>query len=453
MNSTARLLDLIVEWRADALRWIREVLGVEPTPQQIDIIKHFMLYRFIAVRSGNKVGKTSVSAWLLLWFICCFKDARIPCTSPSESQLKKGIWQEVGKWYRELPDFFKEQFEYHAEALTHRSRGLSWQAYIKTATKENPEVLSGAHSNNILVIMDEGSGIDTLIINNILPLLGSPNAYSIILGNPLRTSGFFYDVFNGKPSIFKKLLKYSAEDSPLMPKETLIAWEQAYGGKDSNYYKVHALGEFPDSDSDQLIPLGIVDNAVKNELSFEEYKNSNMIWGIDVGLDHDASTILKRQGRKLHKIVKFHKIGDSVKLAGRIKEEYHYAKVKPTIINIDEIGIGRGTLDILKGWKLPIRGINVGTSPREKGRFANLKAEVWYELRDWLLQENPDIPDDQDLITDLVSTRFQTNPSGKLKIEGKDQIKKRIGRSTDYGDGLVLTFVKQMDLTFYTSGD
>ncbi len=164
-----------------------------------------------------------------------------------------------------------------------------------------------------------------------------------------------------------KQLRYSAEDSPLMPKETLLAWEQAYDGKDSNYYRVHALGEFPDSDSDQLIPLSIVDNAVKNNLSSEEYKKNNLIWGVDVGLDHDASTILKRQGRKLYKPKKYHKIGDSVKLAGRIKEEYHYADPKPNIIYVDEIGIGRGTLDILKGWRLPVRGINVGSAPREKG--------------------------------------------------------------------------------------
>ena len=453
MNKYDRLVQLISEWRLDSLRWIREVLGVEPTQQQIDIIKHFMLHRFIAVRSGNKVGKTSVSAWLLLWFMCCFKDARVPCTSPSESQLKKGIWQEVGKWYRELPDFFRDQFEYGAEALTHKGRGTSWQAYVKTATKENPEVLSGAHSDNIFVIMDEGSGIDTLIINNILPLLGSPNAYSIILGNPLRTSGFFHGLFNGKPSIFKKLLKYSAEDSPLMPKETLKAWELAYGGRDSDYYKIHALGDFPDSDSDQLIPLTIIDNAIKNNVSYDEYKGSKLIWGVDVGLDHDASTILKRQGRKLFQAENFYKIGSSVKLAGRIKEAYYKADPKPSTINVDEIGIGRGTLDILQAWELPVRGINVGTTPWVKGRFVNLKAELWYMLRDWLLQEKPDIPNDPDLITDLVTTRYLTNPSGKLKIESKDQVKRRIGRSTDRGDGLILTFTKEYDSEVITSGD
>ena len=440
MNQQEILIKHMIRWRSNPLAFIREVIGVEPTKQQIDIIHNFMKYRYIAVRSGNKVGKTAVCSWLILWFMCCFKDARAPCTSPSENQLKKGIWNEVGIWYRKLPLYFKDQFIYSAEALTNKTSGTSWQAYIKTATKENPEVLSGAHSNNILVTGDEASGIAAAIINNILPLIASVNAYFILIGNPLRTSGYFFDLFHGKPSIFKALLHYSSEDSPLMPKETLAAWEQSTGGRDSSYYMIHALGEFPESDEDQLIPLSALDDAKNNKIPEDEYKDIDVIWGIDIGLDHDASVIVKRQGRKVIDIKKYVRVRDSVKLSGYIKQEYERDPLKPLTINIDNIGIGRGTLDILHGWGLPVVGVNVGTKPREKGRFANLKAELWHLCRDWLLLEEPQIPDDSDLIMDLVTPKYQTNPSGKIKIESKEQVKKRIGRSTDTGDALVLTF-------------
>jgi len=444
------LLAHLKRWRSKPLEFIIEVLKAKPTDQQIDIIENFIEHRFIAVRSGNKVGKTAVCAWLLLWFLCCFKNARVPCTSPSESQLKKGIWNEVGIWYRKLPDYFKNQFNYTAESLTNRNCGTAWQGYIKTANKENPEVLSGAHSRNIFVIMDEGSAIDAEIINNILPLLGSPNAYSMIIGNPMRTSGYFFDLFNGKPSIFRKLLHYSSEESPLMPQETLDAWLEAFGGRDSSYYKIHALGEFPDSDSDQLIPLYVIDAAKNRRLKHEEYKDVNVIWGADIGLDHDAAVIVKRQGRKILDIKKYRQVRDTVKLSGLIKEEYYKDPLKPKRINVDEIGIGRGTLDTLRGWKLPVYGVNVGKSPRERGRFANLKAELWFEAKEWFELEEPEIPDDQDLITDLVTPKYQTNPSGKIKIESKEQIKKRIGRSTDTGDALVLTFGKRPEYIIVT---
>lgn len=459
LTKRQRLIQHLKRWRKDPIAFIREVLKVEPTHQQLAMIEAVVAHRFVAIRSGNKVGKTAVCAWLTIWFMCCFKSARVPCTSPSEGQLIRGIWQEVGKWYRKLPTFFKDKFILGATALTHKEYKTSWQAYIKTATKENPEVLSGAHSNNIFLIFDEGSGIDREIVDNVLPLLGSVNAYCIMTGNPLRTSGYFFDLFHGKPSIFKKQLHYSAEESPLMPKATLDAWIEAYGSKEHSYYKIHALGDFPESDSDQLIPLYSVSDAVDNSIVLDtdddDEDKPDIIWGIDIGLDHDASVIAKRQGRKLYDLKKFVMVKDTVKLSGLIREEYNNTPddKKPFNILVDEIGIGRGTLDTLAAWGLPVQGVNVGTAASDSKRFANLKAELWYKCKDWFLLDKPDIPDDRDLVTDLVTPKYQTNPSGKLKIESKDQIRKRLGRSTDCGDGLVLTFVRQVDLTFITSGE
>lgn len=452
MTQKEKLLVHLKNWRSNPLAFIREVIKVEPTDQQIDIIHNFMKYRFIAVRSGNKVGKTSVCAWLLLWFLCCFNNSRIPCTSPTEAQLKKGIWNEVGIWYRKLPDLFKNRFDYTAESLTRKGYGTAWQSYIKTATKENPEVLSGAHSNNILAIADEGSAIANEIINNMLPLLGSPNAYFIIIGNPMRTSGFFFDLFHGKPSIFKKLLCYSSEDSPLMPKVTLDAWLEAFGGRDSSYYKIHALGEFPDSDSDQLIPLSALNDATKRELKNEDYKTVDIVWGIDIGLDHDATVIVKRQGRKVLGVRSWKNVRDSVKASAYIKKEYEDEpkETKPVIMNIDSIGIGRGTRDILHGWGLPAKRLEVGNAARDNARFANLKAELWDTCKQWFMLEEPQIPDDQELIADLVSAIYQTNPSGKIKMESKEQVKKRIGRSPDRADALILTFPKTVNYTLIT---
>jgi len=440
------IVDHIIRYRQDPLSFIREIIGVEPTHQQKQIIQNLIEHRFVACRSGNRIGKTSVASWLILWFMCCFRDVRVPCTSPSYAQLFNGIWSETQKWHRNLLPYFKDNFELTSEALYHRDYERTWRAYIKTGTKENPEVLAGAHSSNILIIADEGSGIPTEVIESISPSLGSQNAYFLMLGNPLRANGFFYDIFNGKHSIFNKLLKFSSEDSPLMSKELIESWEKSYG-RDSNFFRIRVLGDFPTADDDQLIPLYALDDAKNRTLNKDEYKDADIIWGIDVGLDHDASVVVKRQGRKIIDIVKYKKARDSVRLSGLIKNLYEKDKIKPQTMNIDEIGIGRGTVDILRGWGLPVYGINVGVSPLEKARFANKKAELWHMCRDWFMLEKPQIPDDEDLIMDLAATKHQTNPSGKIKIESKEQIKKRIGRSTDTADALVLSFVKRPTYT------
>lgn len=74
-------------------------------------------------------------------------------------------------------------------------------------------------------------------------------------------------------------------------------------------------------------------------------------------------------------------------------------------------------------------------------RFVRLRDELWWSAREWLEQRDCTLPDDDNLITELCLPRFTYTSAGKIKIESKDDSKKRFGgKSPDLADAFVLTF-------------
>ena len=132
---------------------------------------------------------------------------------------------------------------------------------------------------------------------------------------------------------------------------------------------------------------------------------------------------------------------DLMQLCGAVKHQYDGATVlnRPQEILIDVIGLGSGVVDRLAEQGLPVRGINVAESPASKKNYLNLRAELWFAMKDWLAQRDCRLPDDDELIAELVSPSYTYTSSGKLKIEAKEQMKKRCIKSPDKADSLALT--------------
>jgi hypothetical protein len=113
---------------------------------------------------------------------------------------------------------------------------------------------------------------------------------------------------------------------------------------------------------------------------------------------------------------------------------------QPREILVDSIGLGAGVVDRLRELGLPARGINVSESPAMGGTYRNLKAELWYKAKAWLEARDCKLAKDDVLISELATVRYTFTSSGKIAIEGKDEIKKRGLPSPDKADAFVLTF-------------
>lgn len=167
---------------------------------------------------------------------------------------------------------------------------------------------------------------------------------------------------------------------------------------------------------------------------------SALVIGVDPAIgSNDRTAIIRRRGRLAYKLEAFRN-HNTMEVAGRlvqiIKEE------RPSRIYIDCIGIGAGIVDRMQemGYDI-VEGVNVARSPNDKLKFKNLRAELWWEMKDWLMQEMPvQIPDSDELHGDLCSLGYKYTSNGLLQLESKDQLRARGMPSCDTADALMLTF-------------
>ena len=159
----------------------------------------------------------------------------------------------------------------------------------------------------------------------------------------------------------------------------------------------------------------------------------------------DSTALAKRQGNvQLEPTIEWFGL-DTMQTVGRIKQAYESARLKPVSINVDVIGIGAGVVDRLRELGLPVFGVNVAESASDDGKYNRLRDELWFRGRDWLAARDCAMhPDDNALVGELTTPRYSILSNGKIKAEGKDELKKRGVASPNRADAWLLTFAYGM---------
>ena len=207
-------------------------------------------------------------------------------------------------------------------------------------------------------------------------------------------------------------------------------------GIDSNVYRVRVLGEFPRADEDAFLPLDLVKSAVNRDI--QPAMGEPVIWGLDVARspNRDRSALVKRQGGLVFEPPKTWRLDDAMELCGLIKIEYETLppSMRPEYIFLDAIGVGGPVGDRLRQLELPAVDINITESPALNDIYYKLKDELWGEVRLWFNSRKCSIPDDEGFISELTTPKLIQMPSGKLRVERKDEIRRRFVRATGSTD-------------------
>lgn len=439
------VLDALRRSRDDARIFVREVLSVRTAePWQIDALKLISEGNRVAIRSGHGAGKTTLIVWLLLWFLLTRFPCKIPVAANSEKQLRDTIWPEISIWIEKLPKLLRDEIIVEKERVYLKSAPEQAFAVARTASKDNPEALQGFHAENILFLIEEASGLADIVFEVAMGALSTPNAKIIMVGNPTRLSGFFYNAFHKNRSRWKTM-RVNSEDVPRATGhiEDII---QIYG-KDSNAYRIRVLGDFPTTEDEQVIPLEWIEASLKRKV--EPSSLYRVVWGLDVArFGDDRSALAKRRGNVVLEPIKSWRKCDTMQTCGKVMEEWKNTPEddRPSEILVDVIGIGAGVSDRLMELGLPARGINVGERPAASDRFSRLRDELWFKMRDWFGALNCKMPDDRELIEELSTPQYTFTSAGKIVVERKDEMKSRIGKSPDLADSLILTLAGGLDI-------
>jgi hypothetical protein len=170
------------------LLFVTDVLGATPEPWQAAALKAVGQHDRVSIRSGHGVGKTTLQAWLVLWFLLTRKNCKVPVAANSQDQLRDTIWPEIAKWHRQLPDALRTMIDVQAERIVVVQDPEGAFAVRRTASKENPEALQGFHAEHLLFLIDEASGIPDVVFEVGMGALSTPGAKVLMAGNPTRAS-------------------------------------------------------------------------------------------------------------------------------------------------------------------------------------------------------------------------------------------------------------------------
>jgi hypothetical protein len=442
-----RYLELVRRYRPNAPLFVREVLGVDPDPWQVEFLEAISRgERKISVRSGHGVGKSTVASWAMIWYMLTRGPAKIVVTAPTSSQLYDALFAELKRWVKELPNAWGDRLEVKTDRIEMRAAPQESFISARTSRAEQPEALQGVHSDHVMLVADEASGIPESVFEAAAGSMSGHNAVTILLGNPTKSSGFFFDTHNRlKDEWWTR--RVSCYDSKRVSDAYIKDMASRYG-EESNAFRVRVLGEFPRTDDDTLIGVELVDSAFHRDV---DTTDTQTVWGLDVArFGTDATALAKRKGNAVTEIRKWRGL-DLMQTTGAVVAEYEAMKPedRPVEILVDSIGLGAGVVDRLRELNLPARGINVAESPAMGTIYVNLRAELWGKMKAWLEKRDCKIPKDESLLAELVSPRYSFNSNGKMKLESKDEMRKRGIGSPDMADALALTFASDAGTALY----
>ena len=422
----------------DPVLFVREVLGAEPLDYQAEFLEAIAdNERKISIRSGHGTGKSTSASWAMLWYLLMRFPNKVVVTAPTSGQLFDALFAELKRWIGELPKPVQGLLTVKSDRVELAAAPSEMFISARTSRAETPEALAGVHSENVLLVVDEASGVPEKVFEAAAGSMSGHNATTILLSNPTRSVGTFYESQN-RMSDSWWTRRWSCVESPLVSDEFVDEMRERYG-EESNAFRIRVLGEFPLADDDTIIPFHLVDSAMNRQIDID--KDRAPVWSLDPArFGTDRTAFCKRVGSVVTEIKSWRGL-DLMQTVGRVMAEYEALapSSRPSEILVDSIGIGSGVVDRMRELGAPVRGVNVAESPSMGGTYNNLRTELWFKTKAWLEDRSCKLPNDDALLADLTGIRYSFSSSGKMAAESKDQMRRRGLKSPDLADAICLT--------------
>lgn len=446
--------DAILYYAAHPVEFVEDIIKATPDPKQAAILRSVAATPMTSVRSGHGVGKSTVEAWTIIWFMCTRPFPKIPCTAPTQHQLFDILWAEVSKWLRNNPALAGE-LVWTKEKVYMKGYPEEWFAVARTAS--TPDALQGFHADDLLFIIDEASGVKDNIFEPVLGALSTPGARLLMCGNPTQLSGFFYDSHHKNRATYSTF-HVDGRQSTRVPQEFVQRIINMYG-EDSDVFRVRVAGDFPLQEDDVFIPISLVENSINTD--YREKPHPTLVHiGCDVARFGDDKTVIGFKVDEKVTLYKKHQGQDTMKTADDIillGEELvaRYKLQDPIPVKVDDGGVGGGVVDRLRQvkrnnpdrfWWLEVYPVKFGERIRHK-HYHDTTTFMMATVKALLSPHDEEghpkpveliLPDDDDLVAQLSGRKYNLTEASKIKIESKKEVKKRGQPSPDEADCVLL---------------
>lgn len=473
-----KVKDIKENMHKDPIWTIKVLFKQKLWKMQKKIIRSVWANKHTTVKSCHAIGKTMISANVMTSFLYTFHNSIVLNTAPTWRQVEKLIWKEIrmtidkaiiplgGELAPKAPDLQIIQDVWYMSGLS---------------TNE-PDKFQGYHAPYLLLVIDEAAGVKSEIFEAAEGILTSENNKILLLGNPTSIDGEFYTSFKTEGyqkfsisafdtpnftalDITRKDIrngdwKQKVEDYGVLPTPFLITPEWVADkykrwGENSIAYQARVEAQFPENASDTIIPLAWIEAAcerysqyVESDLFMVQNKRKSKILIVDIARFGSDDTVITLAQGPLRMVIDAINGNDTMSITGKIIAAYK--KHRADYIFVDTIGVGAGVFDRLKEQEYPVIEVNVSESAKGinkkeeeemKNDFLNLRAQLWWMLRDALNPNNKNLLGIKycDGMFSDASLKYNYTSNGKIQMESKKDFKKRTGHSTDVGDTLAMS--------------
>jgi hypothetical protein len=448
-----------VKWRRDPVGWLRDRARAETWSKQREIIESVRDHHNTAVHSCHEVGKSWVAAATAAWWLDTHPvgEARVVTTAPTQAQVEAILWNEINGFHERA-------------GLAGRLNLTEWYfgKYLagigRKPSEHNTAAFQGLHARYLLLILDEAYGIPKNIWDGGSTLAANEHSRVLVIGNP-DGPGEFQEVC--RPDSGWNVIHVGARHTPnftgepvsQMLRDMLIhpRWVEERAkkwGRDSALFQSKCEGNFPTGGD----PFAVIRYDWARTCQLTEFPPGVPVEaGIDVGAGGDRTVIRERRGLRAGREMEFID-ADPIRTAGELNlalSEWRIQKAK-----VDSTGIGWALVGALREASsrhnplgpcvhdAEIVAVNFGAGPSSglETKYLNKRAEIWWAGRE---RSRPGVETwdlssvDDDVIHELTSSKYEIlDNHGKVKIEPKKDIIKRLGFSPDRAEALLLAFLE-----------
>jgi len=364
---------------------------------------------------------------------------------PTYNQARKVLWDAIDKDGFRMMDHIPESIRMktnNSEMKITLQNGSIWQAI----GADNYDAVVGA--NPVGIVMSEWAVSDNypLAWDYFRPILAENGGWAIFIYTPRgRNHGFslYQDALRNKDWYCQLL---TVNDTHAINTVDIQAERDA--GMSEDMIQQEFYCSFIASNENVVIPFTLIQSALGRKV---DYNRMPRYAGLDPArFGNDRTGFVVRQGAEIIHVESWRNL-DVVQVAGKVIQLYRQKFFDA--IGVDVIGLGAGVFDMLKNAGIPSVAVNVSeTSAMNEDRFDRVRDELWWSVREWFEDMSCSISlgifqkDRDALLADIQDIRYTYTPTGKIKIEPKDDMKERLGFSPDLGDALCCTFSKKLEM-------
>lgn len=476
----------------NAIKW-DEYEGYEDHEWDGDINPLFKAWKNIALgdwtglESAVGIGKTYILSRIVFWYLDCFENSLVITSAPKREQLSKQVWGEIARSFHKFkklrPNAVLTTLHLRVD-VSKKEFSESWMAIgFVAGIKSNEESTTkaqGFHRDRMLIITEETTGMPWPTMNAFIQTSSGDNNVMLAMGNPDSVTDPLH-TFVQYPNVIH--VRASALDHPnivlgrsVIPGATSIksiAMRKDRLGEENPFFKSRVRGIAPEQGSDSLIKHMWIQSCIPQS---EEWKRLNLAdipefecWnalGMDVANSEagDKAALAWGKKNKLLRLQNFYcpnandlaynVLYHDDELIAMDKESYGSDKlihweIIPELIGVDSVGVGAGTVNAFKHEGhivFPIQGgqiediIPKDAEEKPLFNFSSLRAQIYWILAQDLQHRRIIFDIDKvvlaKLTKQLIIPKFKVS-GGKLSVESKEEIKKRMGgESPDLADAV-----------------